>query len=204
MLRDLIDLVAPPCCAICSRAIDGSASVCGACEAGLDRLTPVIGVAPGLDAVWSAGAYEGVARGLVGALKFARRLSVAEVAARRIAGSAPQDLLAGTVTPVPPSPLRARWRGFDPAHAIAAAVARQAELPFDPCLRRANGQRQVGRSRRARLADPPRVRAPRRVPASVLLVDDVTTTGATLSVCAAALHAAGARRVAAVTFAASR
>ncbi|MGV1050451.1 MAG: ComF family protein, partial [Solirubrobacterales bacterium] len=70
-----------------------------------------------------------------------------------------------------------------------------------PCLARRGSGRQVGRRRAERLAHPPRIRATGAAPRSVMLVDDVLTTGATLSACARALRAAGATRVVAVTFA---
>ncbi|HEX5375455.1 MAG TPA: phosphoribosyltransferase family protein, partial [Solirubrobacterales bacterium] len=74
------------------------------------------------------------------------------------------------------------------------------ELPLAACLRRSGGGRQVGRRRADRLGHPPQVHVRGEVPRSVLLVDDVLTTGATLSACARALRSAGAVRVVAITF----
>jgi predicted amidophosphoribosyltransferase len=68
-------------------------------------------------------------------------------------------------------------------------------------LSRSGLGRQRGKRRAQRIGHPPRIRATGEVPRSVLLVDDVLTTGATLSACAQALRSAGAVRVAAITFA---
>jgi predicted amidophosphoribosyltransferase len=105
------------------------------------------------------------------------------------------------VVPVPPAPLRWRWRGFDPAEEIAIALSECTGLPFEPSLRRGRGRRQVGRRRWERLSDPPRVWLDAAPPATALLVDDVWTTGATLSACAQALRAGGCRRVVGLTLA---
>jgi predicted amidophosphoribosyltransferase len=159
---------------------------------------------PGLDEIWSAAPYEGAARHLVAALKFGSRIVLAEEAAALIVERAPADFLDGGIVPVPPAPLRRRRRGFDAAEAIAVALTRATGLPLARCLARTQGRRQVGRRRAERLADPPSVRAVSPVPMQALLVDDVTTTGATLAACAQALRAAGTTRVTAVTLAASR
>lgn len=151
----------------------------------------------------AAAVYEGAARALAHGLKFGRMLSLATLAAEAIAGACPAEELRGELVPVPPAPWRRRWRGFDPAEEIALALARLTGLPVRRCLRRGSGPRQVGRARAARLGDPPRVRPRRTVPAEALLVDDVQTTGATLSACAAALRSAGCRRVVALTLARS-
>jgi predicted amidophosphoribosyltransferase len=134
-------------------------------------------------------------------LKYARRLSLAEVAAEAMLAVMPGNESLEAVVPVPAGPWRRRWRGFDPAEEIALAVASRAGLPISACLRRSSGRRQVGRRRFERLADPPRVRAIAPAPVAVLLVDDVWTTGATIGACAAALRAAGSRRIVALTLA---
>jgi predicted amidophosphoribosyltransferase len=149
--------------------------------------------------VWAA-RYEGVARDLVAALKFAKRVPVATVLAGAIAAALQGDPGAEAVVAVPPAPARRRRRGFDAAELIAAALGAQLGLPVPALLRRANGPRQVGRRRADRLASPPRVEAV-APPAAVLLVDDVLTTGATLAACATALGRAGASEVSAAVFA---
>jgi predicted amidophosphoribosyltransferase len=175
------------------------------------------------DAAWSAVAYEGVAREAMHALKFSAARPLAEVMAAQIAANAPAALLppaaaspAGwasafveppvpdvALVAVPAHPARRRTRGFDPAELLSRALARKTGLPLAASLRRsAAPSRQLGASRderrtAGRLGFAARGPAPR----TAILVDDVHTTGATLSACAAALKTAGARRVVAITWA---
>jgi predicted amidophosphoribosyltransferase len=104
---------------------------------------------------------------------------------------------------VPADPRRLGERGHHPAERLANALAERWGMSCEPLLRRA------GRSRRQRgltLAERRRnvagaFAATRSVSGSVLLVDDVYTSGATVSAAASALRAAGASRVDVVTFA---
>ena len=202
LARAALAAIAPPLCAACRRPCRVEAVVCDRCARRLDRNPPLTGKgAPGLDRAWSSASHEGVARQLVAALKFRCLLPVAALMATRSEVLAPSHLLSGTIVPVPASPGRLRARGFDPTGELAAALAARLGAPALPCLARRGGRRQVGRRRGERLGSPPLVRAAGEVPRSVLLVDDVLTTGATLSACAQALRAAGAARVVAVTFA---
>jgi ComF family protein len=203
MLAELLGLVAPPRCSLCAGSCLAREAVCDRCEARLRALRPRFVRAPGLDAAWSASAYEGLTRELVMALKFGARLQLAGRAAVAIADSAPADLLRGVIVPVPAAPARRRRRGFDAAEEIAAALAARTGLEARRCLRRAQGRRQVGRPRAERLADPPRVALHGAPPERAVLVDDVLTTGATVRACADALRCGGAERVVALTFAAS-
>lgn len=154
-----------------------------------------------MDLAVAAAPFEGRARLVAHGLKYARRLSLARVAAAKMLLALPPSENPDAVVPVPPGPWRWRWRGFDPAEEIAVAIAGRAAMPFSPCLRRRGGRRQVGRRRSERIADPPSVRVVAEVPRSALLVDDVWTTGATLSACARVLREAGCTRVVALTLA---
>jgi predicted amidophosphoribosyltransferase len=151
---------------------------------------------------WAA-PYDGTARRALTALKFGGRVRLARPLAEAIA-TAWAELAEGRVlVPVPPATRRLRRRGFDPAALLTAALAAELDLPRSACLRRLDGRRQVGRSRRDRIASPPRAGARGPVPERALLVDDVLTTGATLAACAMALRGAGCESIAAVTFARS-
>jgi predicted amidophosphoribosyltransferase len=200
-LRLLISLLAPPRCAACKNASAADAVLCGRCAGALRGACPLLGrPPPKLDAAWAAAPHEGVARQLVVALKFERLLPVADLIAASLA-AAPARVLAGSVVAVPAASSRLLWRGFDPAEEIAERLARITGLPRSRCLWRRDGSRQVGRSRRARLSSPPSIGCSGRAPPLAVLIDDVQTTGATLSACAAALRRGGSERVTAVTFA---
>jgi predicted amidophosphoribosyltransferase len=197
----LLAALVPPLCAACGRGCGVDAVLCGPCARRLAALEPLAGAGPpGVDRAWSSAPHEGVARELVAALKFRRLLPVADLMARRIEWLAPAGLLSGVIVPVPTSPLRLLIRGFDPAAELAAALARLTGLPLERALSRRDLGRQVGRRRGERLGDPPRLRASAGAPRSALLVDDVLTTGATMSACAASLRRQGCVRVAALSF----
>jgi predicted amidophosphoribosyltransferase len=106
------------------------------------------------------------------------------------------------VTFVPPDRDRLLRRGHHPAEALARELARLWDLDVAGVLRRTRRippQRGLPRAdRRRNVADAFEARAP---PPSILVVDDVYTTGATANAASSALRAAGARRVEVVTFA---
>jgi predicted amidophosphoribosyltransferase len=195
-------LLTPPLCAACSAPCEAWEVICEPCAAGLRRSGPLLGSPPaGVELAFSAARHDAVARDLVRALKFARIRAAAKPMAERIATLAPAASLTGTLVPVPPAPLRLRWRGFDAAAEISIELSRRTGMPLSDCLRRRGLRRQVGRARSERVTRPPRIEATCRAPERAVLLDDVFTTGATLASCAVALRRAGALSVTALTFA---
>ena len=117
-----------------------------------------------------------------------------------------QDWSVGVVVPVPLSKHRMQQRGFNQAALLAEAFGRRAGLPIDTSrLKRIEDTRsQVGLNPQERWENVKQAfRAENRSfeGVDVLVVDDLFTTGATLSACAAAIRAAGAQTVVGLTVA---
>ena len=142
--------------------------------------------------------YDGPTRELVAAIKFHRHRDAVPLLGRAMARlvDGPVDL----VTWAPTSAARRRDRGYDQAELLARAVARALRRPCRATLRRTSGGAQTGRDREQRLGGPA-FRPLRTVRGTVLLVDDVRTTGATLCAAADVLTEAGAAKVSGLTLA---
>jgi len=173
-----------PLCPRCAR--DSPAGlVCGRCLA----------ESPAYDATVAALAYEFPADVLVQALKFRGELALAPLLGE-ILGEALRHERADYVVPVPLSRARLRERGYNHAVEIARHVSRR-NLDANLCqrLRDTPPQMELPHAERQR-----NVRGAFRctrslIGASVAVVDDVMTTGATLDEMARTLKAAGAARV---------
>ncbi|HEV8681610.1 MAG TPA: ComF family protein [Actinomycetota bacterium] len=152
--------------------------------------------------------YEGPLARAIRALKFSgwRALapSLAGAMVESIGMHPVHDFAPDAVTWVPLSRKRRAGRGFDQAEVLGRLVAGRLGLDAIPLLSRVRETTaqatRTGRERRASLGG---AFAPvAGAPPSILLVDDVLTTGVTAAECAAALREGGARRV--VVLAAAR
>jgi ComF family protein len=187
-----------PCCARCGLPFayggEGADAECGGCLA----------EPPPFDRARGAVAYGDVSRQVALRLKYSGRPGLAETLARFMlrhvgTGEAGEGLL----VPVPLHRWRIWKRGYNQAALIASALARHAGLACElDLLRRTRATpplRGLGRKERAlavrgafRLAEGAKERIEGR---TIILVDDVFTSGATASACARVLKRGGAARV---------
>jgi competence protein ComFC len=214
----LLDLLAPPRCAVCGSPgplvcasclgalplLDGAA--CARCgkptERPLPRCVECRGRRLGFDRATCAVAHDGAGRGLVHSFKHGGLRGLAAPAAALMAMLIPAPA-ADLLTWVPADRWRELLRGYHPPRLIALELSARWGIPAVPLLEPARLRRsQRGldpAARRANVRSAFRCRA--AVSGAVALVDDVYTTGATLSACAVELRRAGARAVDGLCFA---
>ena len=207
----ILDLLFPPRCPFCRGGVERHGDICPDCQAALPwrvegRSERSIDL---LEGCASALSYEGLVRSSIHRFKFGRKMGYAKVLGQLTAQCAadhfPQNFHLISWPPLSPKGLRRR--GYDQARLLARAVAQERGMEETPLFQKRNATGQQSRihdyaARRANvlgaysLLDPQAVRGK-----DILLVDDVVTSGATLSECARVLLTAGAHGVWAVTLA---
>ena len=208
LLQGILELVLPPLCAACGAPTEGAAPFCARCLTALPWLVRADDCATPrtLDACFAAVAFAGDAETWIHRFKYPRpglggldpaAPAVAKWLIRRAADFAPSKPV-DLVVPVPLHRRRLRERGFNPAGVLARGLARVHGAPFDPValerIRDTPSQTGLTRTERHRNVRSASRAAPRRrIPERVWLVDDVVTTGSTLTAAATALRQAGAR-----------
>ena len=201
-------------CVACVAMLPWNRSACGSCAMPLPPVesdpasAPTCGAclrrAPPLDQVLAACVYAMPLDRLLPRLKFHRDLAAGRLLAQLMAEAFAPAVQAwprtASLLPIPLHRARLRQRGYDQALELARPLSHALGLPL-----LADGLRRVrvtlpqsrldSAQRRRNLKDAFAARAGPALPAHVVLVDDVMTTGATLHAAAAALRRAGVARV---------
>lgn len=210
VIEKILNVYAPPTCVSCLKE---GASICAACIADTPknhhsrcfmcakwskdfetckkchRKTP-------LRNVWVAAEYKGLVKELVHGYKYERNREAAKELAEIISETLPFLPDVKVITHVPTATSRVRARGYDHSRLLAESLARKLGKKHKTLLGRLGQSQQMGSRRKDRLkqAEGSYV-AVSSAPEAVLLIDDVLTTGATLSAAAKELRRAGIRNV---------
>ena len=183
----LLELLLPVPCARCG---EPPRSPCADCLASLTE-APDLPVPEPLSSLTALTAYDERSAVFITEAKYHNSRSAIDELARWAVLQLPIGLGSGVgvVTWAPTTARRRRERGFDQSQLLAGIIGRQLHRPIRRLLRRLDGPAQTGRSREQRLRGPQFLARP--CAEIVLLVDDVCTTGATLSAAGRALRQVG-------------
>lgn len=210
-----LDLLFPPKCPYCEKILDEPrAPVCPKCQAGLPWLEGKAGerTIDFADGCFSPLAYDDTVRGAIHRYKFQRVRALSGPFAALMAQCLRDRLPEGAdlICWAPLSRQRLRERGFDQAELLGREVGRLLDIPAGPALAKTadtapQSEQKEESARRANARGayallPGVDLAGKRV----VLADDVVTSGATLSECAALLRRAGAEAVYCLTLARAR
>lgn len=213
LLSRLLDLLYPPRCVFCHNLMPRGVGVCGHCRStlpytvGEGRSRRLKGISRCVSPLY----YEGSVRDSLLRYKFGSLSGYAKIYGEFLSKCIDENgISCDSITWVPLSRRRKLLRGYDQAQLLAEELSRRTGIPCGGLLRKIrNNPAQSGTGsparRRAnvsgvyRPADPEKTEGRR-----ILLVDDIVTTGATLSECASVLKRAGATEVFAVTVACAR
>jgi ComF family protein len=194
LLQKVVEFTTPTNCLLCFKE---PKIICDACYG--RALSPL---PPGdIDAVTS---YEDLGKELIGRFKFNGDQEAGRLCAHYMAALVQADDY-DVVTAATTTPARRRQRGYDQAEVLAKEVAHRLRLPYAKSLVRIKNTHQIGKGRLERLAQSEglyvAVNTAKITFRRVLLVDDVTTTGATMRSAAQTLLDSGAVSVYCLAFA---
>lgn len=221
MLNKLLDILAPEDCIECHQQgsiwcdwcrlqhepLPSRCFGCHAQTAGYEVCKTCRKATP-LKAVYVYGEYKNINKEIVKSLKFGCKRHAASPIAKMLSEFLPYFNEKPMLIPVPSAPSHVRQRGFDHTLVMTRELSDKTGLPIVKLLVKTNDIRQVGSSRKQRLEQ---IKGSFRLkkfatdtPEHVILIDDVVTTGATLSEAARVLKQNGVKRVDAAVFAYSK
>lgn len=208
LLQAIRELVLPMACIACAEPIEGQGPFCPSCRQEIiPAASPQDDPSPGrhFDQARALAWHQGALAQAVRDFKYRRRIFAGRALAQYWAKRAPLQWLgrAQVAAPVPLHPYRLMTRGFNQSQVLGAELAKNLDAAWLPgLLRRSRHTRpQVGMGpqdrqqnvRGAFVLNPGLARAVEGK--TVLIIDDVFTTGATSDECARVLKKAGARTV---------
>lgn len=207
----LLDLLFPPKCVFCRRLLkDRETDICGKCRSSLPETSGKIKSIRFLKECFSLYYYESPVPESVRRYKFSGMQQYAAAYGRLMAMEVlRKNIQFDLITYVPVSSKRLRKRGYDQAELLAKAIGKELDAPVLRCLRKkrdnpAQSGLADGSARKANVLGVYSGYQPERfAEKKILLIDDVLTTGATVSECAATLLIAGASEVRCLTLAAA-
>jgi len=183
--------IMPPLCPRCGRP-QSSGILCPSCVSWQAQI----------DSIRSPFRFDGVMRQAIHQLKYKNLRALAVPLAKLLQDYLANNYMPGEVlVPVPLHQKRLRQRGYNQSCLLAQELGKLVNLPvIDDCLIRLRHTPPQARTstveeRRTNVADAFTCRYHQLQDKQVLLIDDVSTSGATLNACAAALKAAGASSV---------
>jgi ComF family protein len=185
--------ILPSRCFLCHKATKNFA-VCKKCK----QKTKV-------KTLFVAGEYKGVTKQIINNFKYKFKRHASLPIAKTLADTLPLMPADTLVVNVPTSPKRIRQRGFDHTALLARHVAKTKGLKYANLLVKLDDTQQVGSSRRLRMKQTVNAYAIKNIDKiknlPILVIDDVVTTGSTLSEVCDILKKAGAKRVDCAVFA---
>ena len=175
-------------CSLCGNDLAGCDDPCPACRTDI----------PQIDEMNTIGPWTGPLREWLSALKYGGDTRMADWLSEILAEIWSENWSGVHLVPVPPRPARIFRSGIDPVGLLALGM-RKRGIPVNRLLRRRGNRTQKNLSRRERLEEGAlkyEIRLNARInQKEYVLLDDVSTTGTTLNVCARILKSAGAERV---------
>lgn len=221
LFRPVLDFALPPRCGGCGTIVDQVDSFCAPCWSKLDFLgasgcsrcglplqateaeicAACLARPPRLDRIRAAVAYDDISRSIVMRLKYGRKVALARTMSRFMQPLLGEVSKGAMLVPVPLHRQRLWSRGFNQSVIVARDLSKRTGVPVaTDILRRVRAtpplKGMTMRQRRRTVAGAfqvdPRATLKGR---TIVLVDDVFTTGSTANACARALKRAGAERV---------
>lgn len=222
--RAVVDFVYPPRCIICGEFVNSEAEFCAKCLSDFQEaahpMCTICGLPfnsgsdhicrechkkrPAFDKARAWGVHRGAGRHAVIALKFGRKTKLAAHLAKLMTSTLLEEFDTteiDTIIPVPLHKKRLRWRGFNQSLLLAKGISAATGIDVDflslKRIRQTKPQTRLPLKQRSenvkgafQVVRPNFVRDK-----TILLVDDVFTSGATITECARALKSQGARSV---------